>query len=151
MTNPKFDEKIDKMPELLEELTEGSLRMRDNLSDIPKRGIYVFYEGKKAIYVGRSNGLRNRIQEHGRPSSDHYSATLAFLMAKEDVEDIPPQITRGELEKRPDFEAAYSKTKKRIREMGVRVVEVKDPIEQSIFEMYASLALKTKYNSFDNH
>lgn len=35
--------------------------------------------------------------------------------------------------------------------MDIRVVEVTDPIGQTVFEPYAALALKTPYNTFENH
>jgi hypothetical protein len=35
--------------------------------------------------------------------------------------------------------------------MQVRVVEVIDPIEQTVFEVYAALVLRTPYNNFENH
>jgi hypothetical protein len=35
--------------------------------------------------------------------------------------------------------------------MTVRVVEIQDPVEQAIFEVYAHIALKTPYNNFENH
>lgn len=151
MTSNRFDEKIARMPDLLKELRESPLLMRDNLGKIPTRGIYVFYERSKAIYAGRSNSLKTRILGHGRDGSRHNSATFAFLLAKEKMGKNLPQGTRGELEKRPDFAAAYSKEKRRVSQMGVQVVGIEDPIEQTIFEVYASLALETKYNSFENH
>ena len=33
---------------------------------LPDRGVYVFYEGEKALYVGRSNQIWERIRTHGR-------------------------------------------------------------------------------------
>ena len=48
---------------------------------IPDKGIYVFYESGKPLYVGRSDRMRGSILEHGRPSSLHNSATFAFLLA----------------------------------------------------------------------
>ncbi len=151
MTDTGFSKIIEKMPKLLEELMKDSPRMRDNLGEIPERGIYVFYEGEIPIYVGRSNSLKTRILGHGRDGSRHNSATFAFLLAKEKMGKNLPQGTRGELEKRPDFAAAYSKEKRRVSQMGVQVVGIEDPIEQTIFEVYASLALETNYNSFENH
>ena len=35
--------------------------------------------------------------------------------------------------------------------MCVKAVGIEDPIEQTLFEVYAHLALGTKYNSFENH
>jgi len=35
--------------------------------------------------------------------------------------------------------------------MSVRAVEIKDPIVQTLFEVYAHMALRTEFNDFDNH
>ena len=42
--------------------------------------------------------------------------------------------------------------KERVRNMEVRAVEIKDSETQTVFEVYASLVLKTsRYNNFDTH
>ena len=154
MTSNRFDEKIARMPDLLKELKGQPLRMRDDLRQIPKQGIYVFYDEGTPIYVGRSDRLRKRIQQHGWDSSGHNRATLAFRIAKETMEragKIPPDATRRELETAPGFRVAFLAERRRVAKMGFRIVEIVDPIEQSLFEMYAHLVLKTKYNSFENH
>jgi hypothetical protein len=35
--------------------------------------------------------------------------------------------------------------------MNVRVIEINDPIIQTIFEVYVSMELNTEYNDFDTH
>jgi hypothetical protein len=142
------------MPILLDELKGKPQLNRNELRGIPKSGIYVFYERNKPLYVGRSNRLKERIQEHGRPSSDHYSATLAFNIAKEAVEHrqkIPKGITRKELEKAPGFNRLFFEARIRVAEMKIRVIGIEDQITQALFEIYAHLALNTKYNDFGTH
>jgi hypothetical protein len=150
-----FSKYTKRMTMLLNELKGKPLLNRNKLRDIPRSGIYVFYEGGKPIYVGRSNRLKERIQEHGRPSSDHYSATLAFRMADVAMgqdKKIPQSVaTRGEKEKAPGFDRAFFEARKRVAEMKIRVIGIEDQIEQSLFEIYAHLALKTKYNDFGTH
>ncbi len=51
--------------------------------DVPKAGIYLFSEGDEHQYVGRTNTLRTRLQNHCRPSSGHNSATFAFRIARQ--------------------------------------------------------------------
>ena len=100
----KFGEYIQRMPILLNELKGKPLLNRNELKDIPKSGVYIFYREGEPLYVGRSNRLKERIQEHGRPSSNHSSATLAFNIAKEMIgrnKQIPKFITRKELEEAP--------------------------------------------------
>lgn len=150
----EFNQLVAKMPELLKRLESQSFLTRDNLARISKQGIYVFYENNKAIYVGRSNRLKERIQEHGRPSSDHYSATLAFNMAKKEMnanENKRGLTTRNELEKAPGFEKAFFLARKQVAKMQVKVIGIEDQIAQALFEIYAALTLNTKYNDFSTH
>jgi hypothetical protein len=118
------------------------------------KGIYVFYEDECPIYVGRTDGMKRRLQEHGRPSSTHNSATFAFNIAEIEAvgKGIDVSRTRIELEKDPTFAPLFRKAKERVSGMGVRVVEVDDPIIQTLLEVYATIVLNTKeYNRFDTH
>ncbi|WP_407309875.1 hypothetical protein [Desulfosporosinus sp. SB140] len=50
------------------------------------------------------------------------------------------------------FVELFLNAKKRVSKMSVRAVEINDPIVQTIFEVYASMELKTdEFNSFENH
>ena len=100
------------------------------------RGIYVFYENGKPLYVGRSNRIRRRLYEHSRPSSSKKQAHFAVKLEKE----LP--------------EKSFEKQKKRIEKMKVKYVEIPDSpdsVEQAIFEIYVHLKLHTKYNDFNNN
>ena len=151
----KFREYVNKMQGYLEELEQNLLLDRLKLGKIPKSGIYVFHEKGKPFYVGRSNRMRERILEHGRPSSDHYSATLAFRMAIKSVgigEEELKQCKRSELEKRPEFKRIFTSEKSRVSSMKVKTVGITDQIEQALFEIYAALKLETlEYNDFGTH
>ncbi|MCK4368464.1 MAG: GIY-YIG nuclease family protein [Dehalococcoidales bacterium] len=152
----RFNILVKEMPKLLEELKNKPLLARDELKKIPQKqkGIYVFYENNKPLYVGRSNRLKERIQEHGRPSSDHYSATLAFTIAKERMNfnrNKRRLATRNDLEKAPGFKEEFFLARKQVAAMQVKVVKIEDQIAQTLFEIYAHLALKTKYNDFGTH
>ena len=154
---------INKMPVLLFELMSDTLRHRGAMGELPERGIYVFYESGKPIYVGRTNRMRKRIQEHGSPNATK-AATFAYLVAKKDLEDIgtapavqsgkpSSRITNADVKKHP---CVISAARQRIGEMKFRVVEITDPIEQTLFEVYAALVLGTTraqggYNDFENH
>ena len=50
--------------------------------ELPIRGIYLFSDGKKHLYVGRTNRLRERLRGHCVPSGSHFTATFAFRMAR---------------------------------------------------------------------
>jgi len=150
----KFRKYIDQLPCLLEDLGQQELRSRNNSGDIPKKGIYVFFEHGNPIYVGRSNYIKERIQQHGRPSSGHNSAPFAFNLAKGAAKrkGIDVNKNRNELEEDPAFLDLFKKAKERVSLMSVQVIEIDDPILQTLFEVYASIALNTtKYNYFETH
>ncbi|MCD4810312.1 MAG: GIY-YIG nuclease family protein [Methanosarcinales archaeon] len=151
--NAKFEEMINQFSDLMQQLVDYPLRQRNSLGDIPKKGIYVFYENNKPIYVGRSNRMKDRIQEHGRKSSYHNSATFAFILAKEIANEqaIDIKKNRDALESDSTFGNIFLKQKERVSRMNVRVIEINDPITQTIFEVYVSMELNTEYNDFDTH
>ena len=145
---------------MLSELKSDKLRSRDALGKLPEQGIYVFYVGDKPIYVGRTDRMRQRLQEHGRPGSGHNSATLAFAMAfriaADQGMDSIDAFSRDKLQHDPEFKKWFDATNEMVRSMGIRVVEVNDPIEQAVFEVYAALELGTTreqgyFNDFENH
>lgn len=123
--------------------------------EIPLAGIYLFSEGKQHLYVGRTNTIRKRLQNHCRPSSGHNSATFAFRLARQITGQTNPTYTeqgsRSYLEKHPDFAPVFTQQKERIRNMDVRYVSEPDPMRQALLEMYVSVSLSTPHNDFDNH
>jgi predicted GIY-YIG superfamily endonuclease len=150
----RFNQLVAEMPKLLKELESKAFLTRDNLSSISKQGVYVFYQKGKALYVGRSNRIKERIQQHSRPSSMHNSASFAFRLAKEEMSrhrSIPKDITRKEWENAPGFKKAFFLARMRVAEMKIRVIGIDDQVKQALFEIYAHLALKTKYNDFGTH
>ena len=152
--NDHFEAVIAKMPVLLDALQANPLVARSRLGIIPEKGIYVFYENDVPLYVGRSGRLRRRLLEHGQPSSWHNSATFAFILAFEEAEEQGMAVksrTRTELQNDELFGPLYLQAKRRVSRMQIRVVEVSDPIEQTLFEVYAALKLEAPYNDFENH
>jgi len=152
--NKKWEQLMQQMPVLLEELRSQPLRPPEKQGILPKMGIYVFYEDGKPIYTGRTRNMRRRLGEHCQPSSGHTSATFAFTIAKREAEKlgINTKVTRKHLVSNPDFVTLYLKAKQRVSKMPVRVIEINDPITQTIFEVYAVMCLNTKeYNDFDTH
>lgn len=147
------------------EMLEGDLlRLK---GDMPKlasalpvgvdgRGIYVFYEQDRPLYVGRSNTLRKRIQQHCRPASTHNQATFAYRIAATQL-GLPragyhPDDSRARrLAENASLREAFSVAKTRIRGMSIRTLRVDDPRQQALFELYVAIVLDTPYNDFDNH
>jgi hypothetical protein len=159
MTHRRFKDVIDKMPNYMQQLGSCQVitidgRGRFSRSLPASEGIYVLYEDGKPMYVGRSDRLRARLHEHGRPSSSSESAPFAFNIAREPFRARRPAsdtMSRKDLTGDAEFARLFDTAKRRVREMGIRVVEIQDPIEQTIFEVYAHMKLDTTFNSFENH
>lgn len=121
----------------------------------PTSGIYVFTEGDRHMYVGRSKRIRKRLGNHCRPSASHRMAAFAFKLAREDTGRLKATYktegSRGKLMEDPIFAEAFDAAKARIRRMEVRTVDEGSPINQAILEVYVSVVLATPYNDFDTH
>ena len=117
-------------------------------------GIYLFSENGKPVYVGRSRNIRNRY--NGHISSSPYSASFAFLLAREKTEKNEASYksdsnSRKELMKDCNFRKAFDEARHRIREMEFRYVEESDSIRQALLEIYCAVKLNTEYNKFETH
>jgi predicted GIY-YIG superfamily endonuclease len=119
--------------------------------NMPISGVYLFTENGKPLYVGRSNTIRKRLQNHCRPSSSSNSAAFAFKLTRKITDQITTKITRAALEKDPKFAGVFLEQKARIKKMNVSYVAEFNPITQAILEMYVAVRLNTPYNDFDNH
>jgi len=108
--NDQFKCIIEQMPALFEDLVKSLIRPWSDLGRLPLKGIYVFYESENPIYVGRTNRMKDRIKEHGRPSSTHNSAPFAFNLAKKSAVEkgINLNKSRQELEEDPIFGKLFS-------------------------------------------
>jgi hypothetical protein len=129
---------------------------RDSLPRrMPERGVYLFSENGRHLYVGRSNAIRKRIGRHCRPSAKHNMASFAFLLARESAKLGPATYRKGkgrkELMELESAQQAFAAAKMRIRAMDVRFVEETDPIRQALLELYVSVVHQTHYNDFDTH
>ncbi|MDE2861301.1 MAG: GIY-YIG nuclease family protein [Chloroflexota bacterium] len=154
-----FNDIVACMEPLFEQLESSQLyRAGTNYRGIPEKGIYVFYEDREPIYVGRVGGtskqnMRGRIRQHARPSSGHNTATFAFRLLQDKLGVTTghgAESNRAELAN--NHPAEFKEMKERVRNMVVRAVEIENPVIQTLFEVYASLALKTtRYNSFETH
>jgi hypothetical protein len=130
-----------------------------SVSDLPASvsgsGIYLFSENGTHLYVGRTDNLRQRLQQHQRESSNHNAAVFAFRLAREQTgltqATYRREGSRAHIEQDPVFAEAFRAAKVRIRAMHVRTANVSDPVTQALFEVYAAVALATPYNSFENH
>jgi hypothetical protein len=125
-------------------------------TDMPKEGVYLFSEGDRHLYVGRSNRLRGRYGGHCNPGATHNTAAFAFKLAREATGNTeatykPGKGSRAGLMKDPEFAAAFDAAKARIRNMDYRYVKETNQIRQALLEMYCAIALGAPYNDFGTH
>ena len=115
-------------------------------------GNYVLYDNGEAMYTGRTDHLPERLLEHGNQGGSE-TATFAFLLAREEYLKRHPNngLTRKDLSEQPEFKKIFDSARESVRKMRVKAVGIDDPIEQTLFEVYAHLVLGTPYNSFENH
>lgn len=143
--HPSFETLLDSAP-----FTFGSLP-----KDLPRAGIYLFSEGSRHLYVGRTNSIRKRLQQHCRPGSTHNSAPFAFRLAREARNVLKATYktegSRANLVQDPEFALAFITAKARLCAMHIRVVEEGNPLRQALLEMYTAVSLEAPYNDFDNH
>lgn len=145
----KFSEIVDDLNGTLNGFLKTLIRSeyidRNDLKNI--NGIYVFYENDKPVYVGRTNKnrMRKRIQEHSRLSSNKNSASFAFLLYNYNKKNKQKEVEVYN----PDF----LKAKERISKMKIKILEINDPIIQTILEPYIAFKLETtsKHNKFITH
>lgn len=154
--HPVFKEYIDSLePSFQQLLNMKPVTVATLPKEIPQSGIYLFSENGKHLYVGRTNTIRKRLQNHCRPSSGHNSATFAFRLTRE-ITGITQATyvtdgSRANLELDATFGPEFIKQKKRVREMHVRYVSEPEPMRQALLEMYVSVSLGAPHNNFDNH
>lgn len=150
-----FDHLTTELPQLLGRLLAAPAAPVAAHPAIPNTaGIYLFSELDHAIYVGQTRKLKQRLRNHTNPLGKNNQATFAFLLAKDEAENAGVNTAqyRAQLEADLQFAGHFKAAKLRVSEMDVRFIELAGPIERSIFEIYASLALDTLvFNSFETH
>jgi hypothetical protein len=122
---------------------------------IPKSGVYLFSEGNKFLYVGRTNNIRRRLRNHTHPSGSHNHATFAFRIAREITGNTKASYSSGgsriSLQNDSIFKQEFIAAKKRVANMDIRFIEETDAVRQALLEIYVATVLNTPYNDFDNH
>jgi len=122
---------------------------------MPVRGVYLFSDGAKHLYVGRTNRMRQRLGGHCRPSASHFSASFAFRLAREATGNLKATYktagSRASLLQDPVFLTAFSTSKRGVASYDLRFVGEDEPTRQALLEIYIATVLETPYNDFDNH
>ncbi len=110
-------------------------------------GCYVLLDDAPA-YVGISRGVFKRLRNHVLGDS-HNTATLAYRMA---AEERPFEGSRSDAMADPVFRAVFEAKRAYVRSMRVAAVEIENPVELYVFEVFAALELRTKtWNTFRTH
>ncbi|MBU6268586.1 MAG: hypothetical protein KGN34_13655 [Sphingomonadales bacterium] len=149
--NAHFAKHSQRLPTLFQELMAGPeypLKARAEWRGI--KAIYVFFENGRACHVGRTRNLRQRLAGH--VSNSHFSATFAFRQARLSM-GINVTYRMGEgrkaLMQRHDFQEEFGRQRRRLSTMTLRFLEVEDPIDQYLLELYAALELGTSLEEFE--
>jgi len=136
--------------DLYQKLKDSKPFMRDKLPN--KLGIYVFFnELDEAIYVGRTDDIRSRIQHHTRDGSKSGSATFAFNLAKKEFGET--EIKSKYLDKDIEFNKIFLKHKQTLQKYSIRFIELENDILQAMLEPYIAYKFGTYPDNqrFENH
>ena len=130
----KFEDIVARMEPLLEQLRSGQPYHAPTYQGLPEKGIYVFYEQGAPMYVGRVGStskqkMRVRIRQHTIPSAKHNQAVFAFRLLQEKLGVTTghgAELSRKKLAEK--YEREFKEMKERVRNMEVRVVEIKNSV-----------------------
>lgn len=152
----RFREIEKQLPSLLKTLVTAHPYHRDKRPAVPHvQAVYLFTENSRHLYIGRTRNANRRLGEHTRPKSPQNSAPFAFNIAKKEAAraGLTFSGTRKEIAAISAFQPHFTSAKKRVRMMEFRLVEIDSAVISTIFEVYASLALRTEggFNLFETH
>ena len=100
------------------------------------------------FYVGISRKVVQRLRDHVL-GTDHWTASLAHMIA---VKCCGYAGTRNRAGEDPDYTEAFERAKSKLSEGSVALIEINDPVELYLFEVYAAMELDTsEWNSFATH
>jgi hypothetical protein len=153
----RFTTSVERMPAMLDDLRKAEKLTLERRLEVPRTpGCYLFSEGGKPIYVGQTRNLRRRYEQHTGAQRTHNEASFAFLVAKSRaVAKVAAKVLalrRTELQAHPKFAPHFTKAKAQVAKMSFQFIKSADPVERSMFEIYAALHLGTEeFNSFETH
>lgn len=112
------------------------------------KGLYIFINEETPFYIGISKGVIGRIQQHLK-GSNHNTATLAFKIGRKihKKENQNKSETRNDV----DFKSKIEPVKEFLMKQKIVLIPIKDDDELALFEIYCSIKLRTKLNSFETH
>lgn len=111
------------------------------------KGCYVLIDQDMPIYVGISQTVIQRLLQHVKGKT-HNAASLAYRMA---ADEVPHKNTRNVAMTTGAFQDAFTKSKNYLRSLSVAFVEIENPVELYLFELYCAMELDTRWNTFKTH
>lgn len=151
----QFGAAVTRMPGLLAEPRAAPGHRVADHPHVPNTpGIYLFSDAGRPVYIGQTRKLRVRLRQHTAAQNKHNQASFAFNLAKREATASGVDVARARsvLEADPAFSVHFDAAKAAVAEMDVQFIELADPIERTLFEVYAALALATaEFNSFETH
>lgn len=118
--DPRFSRLVNELaPKLKDLLAMKPVRYGQLPLSMPEKGVYLFSEGRKHLYIGRSKVLRKRYYRHFR---SYHGATFAFLIARNETGRLTRSYKRGDdsrdgLMQDEIFGGAFAAAKLRMRAM----------------------------------
>jgi hypothetical protein len=150
--NAEFERRTSEIPGRFEVLMQQPLALLSKTNFPKSPAIYVFYFENIPVHVGRTKNLQQRLRGH--VANSHYSASFAFKRARAET-GIKATYRKGEgradLLADPLFADAFAKALSEVADMQIRYLEVPNPIDQYLLELYAALELKTSLSEFETH
>jgi hypothetical protein len=98
--------------------------------------------------------LKRRLRDHTAASSRENQASFAFRLTEEaaDGEGLTVAGTRKDRAEDEHFKELFRLARERVAAMNVQVMEMDDPIERTLFEVFVAEALNLgRYNDFETH
>ena len=123
------------------------------LSGLQRRGdfsgCYVLVREGKPFYVGISGtGVVRRLHQHVTGNT-HFDASLAYLMA---THKTGHKMKRADAMQDPAFRTAFDQAKALLRDCSVAFIDIENPLELYLFEVYCAMELDTcEWNTFRTH
>ncbi|RHX90285.1 endonuclease [Leptospira yasudae] len=113
-----------------------------NYEDFP--GCYVFSERGNIQYISVTKSISTRIRQHLK-GTNH--SPLAYQIAKNKLD---MGLSRNLCMQNDRFLEEHRRAQELISTWDLAVIEIADPIERRLFEVYAALKLNTVYDSFES-
>lgn len=151
--NEHFKRATESIPELFNRLLGSEpFTAKGIAAQKGKPGVYVFLEGGVPVHVGRTRNLAGRLRGH--ISKSQFSASFAFKRTRREQGKVATYVTEGsrsDLARNPVFREAFHRQIDLVKGMSVRFVEVHDPVQQYLLELYAHLEFGLALDEFDTH